>query len=228
MRIDVITLFPSLFDEPLRVSLLGRAVEAGVVEVVTHDLRAHGLGRHRTVDDEPYGGGAGMVMRPEPISAAVEEVRSPDSHVVLMSPRGPRLDHPTAQRLAALPHLILICGRYEGIDERVSEVVADEELSIGDYVLSGGELPALVVIEAVTRLVPGVLGNEESLASESHRAGLLEHPHYTRPPEWRGHRVPEVLLSGDHGAIERWRRSESERITRARRPDLEGSGSPEQ
>jgi tRNA (guanine37-N1)-methyltransferase len=228
MRIDVITLFPTLFDEPLRVSLLGRAVEAGVVEVVTHDLRAHGLGRHRTVDDEPYGGGAGMVMRPEPIAAAVEKVRRPDSHVVLMSPRGPRLDHPTAQRLAALPHLILICGRYEGIDERVSEVVADEELSIGDYVLSGGELPALVVIEAVTRLVPGVLGNEESLASESHRAGLLEHPHYTRPPDWRGHRVPEVLLSGDHGAIERWRRSESERITRARRPDLEGSGSPEQ
>jgi tRNA (guanine37-N1)-methyltransferase len=228
MRIDVITLFPSLFEEPLRVSLLGRAVEAGVVEVVTHDLRAHGLGRHRTVDDEPYGGGAGMVMRPEPIAAAVEEVRRPDSHVVLMSPRGPRLDHATAQRLAALPHLILICGRYEGIDERVSEVVADEELSIGDYVLSGGELPALVVIEAVTRLVPGVLGNEESLASESHRAGLLEHPHYTRPPEWRGHRVPEVLLSGDHGAVERWRRSESERITRARRPDLEGSGSPEQ
>ena len=228
MRIDVITLFPTLFDEPLRVSLLGRAVEAGVVEVVTHDLRAHGLGRHRTVDDEPYGGGAGMVMRPEPIAAAVEKVRRPDSHVVLMSPRGRRLDHPTAQRLAALPHLILICGRYEGIDERVSEVVADEELSIGDYVLSGGELPALVVIEAVTRLVPGVLGNEESLASESHRAGLLEHPHYTRPPEWRGHRVPEVLLSGDHGAVERWRRSESERITRARRPDLEESGSSEQ
>ena len=220
MRIDVITLFPSLFDEPLRVSLLGRAVEAGVVNVVAHDLRAHGLGRHRTVDDEPYGGGAGMVLRPEPIAAAVDAVRGPDSHVVLMSPRGARLDHAIAQRLAELSHLILICGRYEGVDERVSEKVADEELSIGDYILSGGELPALVVVEAVTRLIPGVLGNEASLSSESHRAGRLEHPHYTRPPEWRGSRVPDVLLSGNHGAVDEWRRSESERTTRERRPDL--------
>jgi tRNA (guanine37-N1)-methyltransferase len=220
MRIDVITLFPTLFEEPLRVSLLGRAVETGVVEVVTHDLRAHGLGRHRTVDDEPYGGGAGMVLRPEPIAAAVEEVRGPNSHVVLLSPRGARLDHAIAQRLATKSHLILVCGRYEGVDERVSEYVADEELSIGDYIVSGGEIPALVVIEAVARLVPGVLGNEESLTSESHRAGLLEHPHYTRPPEWRGHPVPEVLLSGNHAAVEAWRRSESERITRERRPDL--------
>ena len=220
MHIDVITLFPSLFVEPLRVSLLGRAVEAGVITVVTHDLRSHGLGRHRTVDDEPYGGGAGMVMRPEPISAAVEAVRGPESHVVLLSPRGARFDHAAAQRLAELRQLVLICGRYEGIDERVSELVAEEELSIGDYIVSGGELPALVVIEAVTRLVPGVLGNEESLTSESHRAGVLEHPHYTRPPEWRGHRVPDVLLSGNHRAIEEWRRGESERITRERRPDL--------
>jgi tRNA (guanine37-N1)-methyltransferase len=220
MHIDVITLFPSLFVEPLRISLLGRAVEAGVITVVTHDLRSHGLGRHRTVDDEPYGGGAGMVMRPEPISAAVEAVRGPESHVVLLSPRGTRFDHAAAQRLAELRQLVLICGRYEGIDERVSELVADEELSIGDYIVSGGELPALVVIEAVTRLVPGVLGNEESLTSESHRAGVLEHPHYTRPPEWRGHRVPDVLLSGNHRAIEEWRRGESERITRERRPDL--------
>jgi tRNA (guanine37-N1)-methyltransferase len=220
MRIDVITLFPELFLEPLRVSLLGRAVESGVVEINVHDLRAHGLGRHRTVDDEPYGGGAGMVLRPEPIAAAVEEVRGPDSHVILLSPRGTRLDNGVAGRLALRSHLVLICGRYEGVDERVSEHIADEELSIGDYILSGGEIPALVVIEAVTRLVPGVLGNEESLTSESHRAGLLEHPHYTRPPEWRGHRVPEVLLSGHHGAIDDWRRNESKRITRERRPDL--------
>jgi tRNA (guanine37-N1)-methyltransferase len=220
MRIDVITLFPSLFDEPLRTSLLGRAVEAGVVEVFTHDLRAHGLGRHRTVDDEPYGGGAGMVLMAEPIAAAVGEVRGPDSRVVLMSPRGTKFDHSVAGRLASLAHLIIVCGRYEGVDERVSEEIVDEEISIGDFVVSGGELPALLVIEAVTRLVPGVLGNEESLTSESHRAGLLEYPHYTRPPEWHGLRVPDVLLSGDHGAIETWRRAESERLTRARRPDL--------
>lgn len=220
MRIDVITLFPSLFFEPLRVSLLGRAIEAGVVEVLTHDLRDYGLGRHRTVDDEPYGGGAGMVLRPEPIAAAVEELRAPGSHIVLMSPRGARFDHGCAQQMALKQHLILVCGRYEGVDERVSEEIADEEISIGDFVVSGGEIPALVVIEAVTRLVPGVLGNEESLISESHRAGLLEHPQYTRPPEWRGRRVPEVLLSGNHGAVEAWRRAESERITRERRPDL--------
>jgi tRNA (guanine37-N1)-methyltransferase len=220
MRIDVVTLFPSLFDEPLRVSLLGKAIEASLLQVHVHDLRAHGLGRHRTVDDEPYGGGAGMVMRPEPIFAAVETLAAENSHVVLMSPRGRRLDQDMVAGLAAREHLILVCGRYEGVDERVSEHLVDDEVSIGDFVLAGGELAALVVIEALSRLLPGVLGNEESLASESHTAGLLEYPQYTRPADFRGLRVPDVLLSGDHGAIESWRRERSQEVTRARRPDL--------
>jgi tRNA (guanine37-N1)-methyltransferase len=220
VKIDVITLFPALFGEPLKTSLLGRGVEAGLLDIGVHDLRAHGLGRHRTVDDEPYGGGAGMVMRPEPIFSAVEAVATDDSHVVLMTPRGSRLTHETVGRLAGQRHLILICGRYEGVDERVSEYLADEEISIGDFVLAGGEVPALVVIEAVSRLVPGVLGNEASLTTESHSTGLLEHPHYTRPAEFRGHGVPEVLLSGDHGEIERWRAQRSLETTRERRPDL--------
>jgi tRNA (guanine37-N1)-methyltransferase len=213
MRVDVITLFPELFEAPLRTSLLGRAVGSHIMEVGVHDLREHGLGKHRSVDDAPFGGGPGMVMRPEPIFAAVEEVRRGDSHVVLLSPRGHRLDHSHVSRLASLSHLVLICGRYEGVDERISEHVVDEELSIGDFVLSGGEVAALVVIEAVSRLLPGVLGNEESLAAESHRDGGLEYPQYTRPAEWRGMQVPEVLLSGDHGAVERWRRERSEELT---------------
>jgi tRNA (guanine37-N1)-methyltransferase len=218
--IDVITLFPTLFDEPLRTSLLGKAVAGGLLEVRVHDLRAFGLGRHRSVDDEPYGGGAGMVMRPEPIFAAVEAVAADDAHVVLLSPRGHRLDHRSVARLARLDRMVLVCGRYEGVDERVAEHLADEELSIGDYVLAGGELAALVVIEAVSRLLPGVLGNAASLETESHAHGALEHAHYTRPAEFRGWRVPAVLLSGDHGAIEEYRRAESERLTRRRRPEL--------
>ena len=220
MRIDVVTIFPQLFAAPLETSLLGKAVSEGLLDVRVHDLREHGLGKHRSVDDEPYGGGAGMVMRPEPLFAAVEEVRGPESHVVLLSPRGRRLDHAGVVLLAQHAHLVLICGRFEGVDERVAEHLADEEVSIGDYVLAGGELPALVVIEAVSRLVPGVLGNAESLESESHAAGLLEYPQYTRPAEFRGWSVPDVLLSGDHGAVERWRRAQSERLTRDRRPDL--------
>jgi tRNA (guanine37-N1)-methyltransferase len=220
VRIDVVTLFPELFEVPLRTSLLGRAVASGTITVRVHDLRVHGLGRHRSVDDEPYGGGAGMVLRPEPIFEAVEPLRSSESHVVLLSARGTTLDHGHAARLAGFEHLILICGRYEGVDERVAQVLADEEISIGDYVVAGGELPALVVIEATTRLLPSVLGNSESLAAESHRDRMLEYPQYTRPPEYRGHRVPEVLLSGDHGAIARWRKEQSELLTRARRPDL--------
>ena len=220
MLIDVITLFPALFEAPLRTSVLGRAVAAEALEVRVHDLREHGLGRHRSVDDAPYGGGAGMVLRPEPIFAAVEAVATREARAVLLSPRGPRLDQRHVARLADERHLVLICGRYEGVDERVAQYLADEELSIGDYVLAGGELPALVVIEAVARMVPGTLGNVASLASESHAGGLLEHPHYTRPAEFRGWRVPEVLLSGDHGAVERWRRQEAERLTRERRPDL--------
>lgn len=220
MRIDVVTIFPELFDAPLKASLLGKAIEGGLLEVRTHDLRRWGVGRHQTVDDAPYGGGPGMVMRPEPIFDAVDSLRSDASHVVLLSPRGTKLDQPGVERLASESHLILICGRYEGVDERVALHLADAEISIGDYVLSGGELPALVVIEAVSRLVPRVLGNEASLRAESHVGGLLEHPHYTRPPEYRGWRVPEVLLSGDHGAVELWRATEAQRITRERRPDL--------
>jgi tRNA (guanine37-N1)-methyltransferase len=220
VRIDVITLFPELFEVPLRTSLLGQAVANATITIGVHDLRAHGLGRHRSVDDEPYGGGAGMVLRPEPIFEAVEAVRGPGSHVVLLSARGTKLDHGHAARLASRQHLILICGRYEGVDERVALDLADEELSIGDYVVSGGELPALVVIEATARLLPDVLGNAESLSSESHRDRTLEYPQYTRPPEYRGHRVPEVLLSGNHGAIALWRKQQSELLTRERRPDL--------
>lgn len=216
-RIDVVTIFPELFEVPLKTSLLGRAVESGLLQVAVHDLRAHGLGKHRSVDDEPYGGGPGMVMRPEPIFEAVDELSSDGSHVVLMSPRGSRLDHPGVARLASYDHLILICGRFEGVDERVALHCADEEISIGDYVLAGGELAALVVIETVSRMVPGVLGNEASLSEESHTAGELEYPQYTRPAEFRGHAVPDVLLSGDHGRIEQWRRTEAARVTRSRR-----------
>jgi tRNA (guanine37-N1)-methyltransferase len=220
MRIDVITIFPDVFTEYLRTSLLGKAIARGRLQVEVHDLRAWGFGRHRSVDDEPYGGGAGMVMRPEPIFEAVESVATEGSHVVLLSPRGRLLDQRHVAELAGLEHLILICGRYEGVDERVAEHLANEELSIGDYVLAGGELAAMVVIEATSRLVPGVLGNEQSLRHESHTGGMLEYPQYTRPPEYRGHKVPEVLLSGDHGAIDRWRSAQSQRLTRARRPDL--------
>lgn len=219
-RVDVITIFPELFEVPLRTSLLGKAVEEGLLTVAVHDLRAHGLGKHRSVDDEPYGGGPGMVMRPEPIFEAVDELREPGSRVILMSPRGKRLDHATVQRLAGEQHIILICGRFEGVDERVAAHCADEEISIGDFVLAGGELAALVVIETVSRLVPGVLGNVESLAAESHAEGALEYPQYTRPSEYRGLPVPEVLLSGDHGRIRRWRAEEADRATRSRRPDL--------
>ncbi|MGH2828164.1 MAG: tRNA (guanosine(37)-N1)-methyltransferase TrmD [Actinomycetota bacterium] len=220
MRIDVVTLFPQMFTSVLAASLLGRGIETGKLEVSLHDLRPHGLGKHHSVDDEPYGGGAGMVMRPEPIFDAVDSLRRESSHVVLLSPRGTLLTHRAVGRLAALDHLVLVCGRYEGVDERVAEFLADEELSIGDYVLAGGELAAMVVIEAVSRFVPGVVGNAASLTSESHAAGTLEYPQYTRPAEFRGHAVPEVLLSGHHGEIERWRRRQSEELTRSRRRDL--------
>ena len=184
-----------------------------------HDLRRWSTDRGRSVDDEPYGGGAGMIMSPAPFFAAVDDLSAPETHIVLTSPRGRTLDHETAVELAARNHLIVLCGRYEGVDERVS-TLADDEISIGDYVLAGGELPALVLIEAISRLIPGVLGNADSLDSESHAGGLLEYPQYTRPAEYRGLRVPEVLLSGDHGAVERWRAEQSARTTRSRRPDL--------
>ncbi len=220
MRIDVVTLFPGLFDEPLRTSILGRAVERELISVHLHDLREHGLGRHRSVDDYPYGGGAGMVLRPEPLYASVEPLREAGAAVILLDPAGERFTDTIARQLAVLPHLALVCGRYEGIDDRV-RLLVDREISIGDYVLTGGELPALVLIDAVTRLLPGVI-EEASHEDDSFAAGLLEYPQYTRPEEFRGQRVPPVLLSGDHGAVDRWRREEALRRTMERRPDLLG------
>jgi tRNA (guanine37-N1)-methyltransferase len=218
MRIDVVTLFPELFNLPLRTSVIGRAVERGLLEFATHDLREHGLGPHRSVDDYPYGGGAGMVLRPEPLAAAITPLRQDGAHVVLLDPAGERLTDALARELAGLPHLALVCGRYEGIDER-GRALADREVSIGDYVLTGGELPALVLVDAVTRLLPGVI-EEESSAGDSFAAGLLEHPQYTRPEVFEGQAVPAVLRSGHHGEVERWRRRESLRRTLQRRPDL--------
>lgn len=220
MKIDIVTLFPEFFDSPLRISLLGKAIKDGLLEVTPHDLRQWGIGRHRSVDDTPYGGGAGMVMRPEPFFEAVDSLRGDASHVLLLSARGSLLTQNRVEELASLEHLVLLCGRYEGVDERVAMHAADEELAIGDYVLAGGEAAALVVVEAVSRIVPGVLGNAESLASESHSGGSLEYPQFTRPAEFRGNKVPEVLLSGDHGAIEKWRREQSEQLTKQRRPGL--------
>ena len=218
MRIDVVTLFPELIELPLRISIVGRAVESGLLEFGVHDLREHGLGRHRSVDDYPYGGGAGMVMRPEPLFEAVEPLRDAGAHVILLDPAGERLTDALARNLATLPHLALVCGRYEGIDERVRTLV-DREVSIGDYVLTGGELPALVLIDALARLVPGVIA-QASHEGDSFASGLLEHPQYTRPELFRDLPVPPVLLSGNHGAVERWRRQEALRRTRQRRPDL--------
>ena len=221
MRIDVVTIFPGIFESPLRESLLGRAIEAGLLDVRVHDLRDSTSDRHRQVDDESYGGGPGMVLKPEPVFAAVESVGQGDRRNILLSPAGRRLDQALVRELADEPWLVLICGRYEGVDERVVEGLPAEEVSIGDYVLSGGEVPALVVLEAVTRLVPGVIGREESHRRDSFgQEGLLDHPHFTRPAEFRGMRVPETLLSGDHAAIERWRRQAALEKTRRNRPDL--------
>jgi tRNA (guanine37-N1)-methyltransferase len=223
MRVDIVTIFPGMVELPMRESLLGRAIAAGILDVHVHDLRRWTTDRHRSVDDEAFGGGPGMVMRPEPIFAAVESLDPDRGRVLLLSPAGRRLDQALARELADEPHLTLICGRYEGVDERVAEGLPAEEISIGDYVLSGGELPALVVAEAVTRLVPGVIGNEESHARDSFSDPHgLDHPHYTRPREFRGMAVPEVLLSGNHAEIERWRSEAAEEKTRRIRPDLSG------
>ena len=220
MRIDVITLFPGIFEGPLRESLLGRAIARGQVDVRVHDLREHAHDPHRTTDDYSFGGGPGMVMRPEPVFEAVESLEDGDRRVILLSPAGRRLDQALVRELAAEPWLVLICGRYEGVDERVVEGLPAEEISIGDFVLSGGEIPALVPIEAVTRLIPGVVGNEESLGAESFSEGALDHPHYTRPRAFRGMEVPDVLLSGDHGRIARWREQAAAEKTKRNRPDL--------
>jgi tRNA (guanine37-N1)-methyltransferase len=221
VRIDVVTIFPALVRDVLAESLIGRATEAGTLDVRVHDLRDRTTDRHRTVDDESFGGGPGMVLKPEPLFAAVESLDPDRGRVVAMSPAGRLLDQMFAAELAAEPHLTILCGRYEGFDERVIDGLPAEEVSIGDYVVSGGELPALVLIEAVTRLVPGVLGNEASHRRDSFsEAGLLDHPVYTRPQEFRGMRVPDVLVSGDHAAIEAWRRSAAAAKTARNRPDL--------
>ena len=224
MRIDVLTIFPDAISPFVRASLLGKALERGLVDIRVHDLRDYATNKHRKVDDEPYGGGVGMVMTPEPFFAAVEAIAPDrtrdDPRVILLSPQGRRFEQRVVKELAALPWIVLLCGRYEGVDERVAEHLADAELSIGDYVLAGGEAASLVVIDAVTRTVPGVVGEPESVARESFEDGRLDHPHFTRPESFRGMRVPEVLLSGNHGEIERWRKAEADRRTRQRRPDL--------
>jgi tRNA (guanine37-N1)-methyltransferase len=218
MRIDVLTLFPKMFESPFAESIVARARAAGKLELAVHDLRGWATDRHRTVDDVPYGGGAGMVFSPEPLATAIRALRS-RGHVVLLSAQGRLFDEAAARRLAALDHVVLVAGHYEGVDERVIESDMEEELSIGDYVLTGGELPAMVVIDAVARLLPGVI-DEASLREESHTAGLLEGPQYTRPPEFEGRKVPAVLLSGDHASIAKWQRAEAIRRTVERRPEL--------
>jgi tRNA (guanine37-N1)-methyltransferase len=221
MRIDVVTIFPEYLEPPLGLSLLGQARERGLLDVRLHDPRQHTTDRHRSVDDPPFGGGAGMVMTPDPLFAAVEAA-AVVRPLLLLSASGRRFDQAWARELASGPGFSLLCGRYEGVDQRVADHLCDGELSVGDYVLAGGEAAALVVIEAVARLVPGVLGNDASVAEESFADGLLEYPQYTRPAEFRGWTVPEVLRSGDHARVERWRRAQALRRTRARRPDLAG------
>ncbi|MCP4248163.1 MAG: tRNA (guanosine(37)-N1)-methyltransferase TrmD [bacterium] len=218
MKISVITIFPEFFDSPLDVSLVGRARSAGIVDIEVIALRAYGLGRHQKLDGAPFGGGAGLVMRVEPLAAALEAL--PASHKVLLSAAGHRLTQATLDRFAGLEHVTLVCGRYEGVDERAAEHLMDEEVSLGDYVLLGGEVGALAIIEGVVRLLPGVVGNPESVINESFREGLVEEPQYTRPVEFRGWEVPEVLRSGNHERVAEWRRKQRERRTRQRRPDL--------
>ena len=222
MRIDILTLFPEMLEGPLSASLLGKAIQDGILDVAVTNIRDFATDRHRTVDDAPYGGGAGMVMRCEPIYAAVESLRGRNSieRVILLSPRGRRLDQGIVRELAQAPDLVLLCARYEGVDERVRTGLCTDEISIGDYVLSGGELPALVMVEAISRMLPGVVGKWESVATDSFYDGVLGAPQYTRPASFRGMDVPDVLLSGHHAEIDRWRRKEALRATRDRRPDL--------
>jgi tRNA (guanine37-N1)-methyltransferase len=215
----VLTLFPDMFPGPLAYSLAGRALQSALWSLQAVNIRGFATDRHRTVDDTPFGGGAGMVLRPDVVDAAVASVAD-ERPLVFLTPRGGPLTQHDAQRYATGPGIILLCGRYEGVDQRVIEARRMQEVSIGDYVLSGGELAALVVLDAVVRLLPGVMGAEESAEEESFLHGLLEYPHYTRPAEWQGRRVPDMLLSGDHAAVAAWRRAEAERLTRERRPDL--------
>jgi tRNA (guanine37-N1)-methyltransferase len=223
MRLDIVTIFPQMFAGPFAEGVVARGIAAGLVDLKVHDLRDFTTDRHRVVDDVPYGGGPGMVLKPEPLFRAVEHVRATrgtPGAVVLTSPQGRRFTASEAERLAGLQHVVILCGRYEGVDERVRGHVATEEISIGDYVLSGGELAAMVIADAVSRFVPGVVGDERSVAADSFARGLLDCPHYTRPAEFQGWTVPEVLLSGHHAEIDRWRRREALRRTLERRPEL--------
>jgi tRNA (guanine37-N1)-methyltransferase len=225
MRFDIVTLFPEMFSGPFQASMLARAQEQGLIQIRAVNLRDHAASKHRITDDAPFGGGGGMVMKPEPLFAAVEALRCPaekacKEEVVLLCPQGRKLTHQIVSEIAQKEHLILLCGHYESVDERVREHLATDDISIGDYVLTGGELPAMVLVDAVSRLVPGVLGNEAGPADESFASGLLEYPQYTRPAEFRSWAVPDILLSGDHERIRRWRREQALRRTLQRRPDL--------
>ena len=222
MIVQILTIFPEMCREIFDASILGRAREKGLATLEAVDLREWTTDRHRTTDDAPYGGGPGMVMKIEPIDRALADLRSPQSKVILMSPQGRRFNHSLATSLATESHIILVCGHYEGIDQRVADHLVDDEISIGDFVLTNGALPALVITDAVVRLLPGVLGDSESAPNDSFATGLLDHPHYTRPEEYRGWRVPEILLSGNHAAIEGWRRVAALSATRKNRPDLAG------
>jgi tRNA (guanine37-N1)-methyltransferase len=223
LKIDIVTIFPKMVQAPLAEGIVGRAIDRGILDVKVHDLRDFATDRHRVVDDVPFGGGPGMVLKPEPLFRAVEHIRTvrgnPDA-VLLTTPDGRRFSHGDAERLSRVPHVAMLCGRYEGVDDRVRRHLATDEISIGDYVVSGGELPALVITDAVARLVPGVVGDEESVARDTFARGLLDFPQYTRPAEFQGLKVPEVLLSGHHAEIERWRRREALARTIERRPDL--------
>ncbi|MBI2222916.1 MAG: tRNA (guanosine(37)-N1)-methyltransferase TrmD [Acidobacteria bacterium] len=223
MTFEIVTIFPAMVEASLREGVLGRAIERGLFDVRIHDLRAFTDDKHHVVDDVAYGGGPGMVMKPEPFFRAVDTIaasRGRPSAVILTTPDGRPFDHAAAERLAALPHVVILCGRYEGVDDRVRQQLATEEVSIGDYVLTGGELPALVIVDAVARLLPGVVGDEESVARDSLARGLLDYPQFTRPANFRGAEVPPVLLSGHHAEIERWRRREALRRTLETRPEL--------
>jgi tRNA (guanine37-N1)-methyltransferase len=220
VRIDILTLFPRMFDGPFAESIVARATAADIVEIAIHNLRDWTHDRHRTVDDKPFGGGAGMVMKPGPLFEAIEALRRQGGQTILLTPQGEVFSQRLAADLATQPSLLLVCGHYEGIDERVREHAVDREISIGDYVLSGGEIPAMVVADAVIRLLPGALGCAESAVDESHSAGLLEYPQYTRPADFRGWTVPDILLSGNHAAIAAWRREQARQRTQTRRPDL--------
>jgi tRNA (guanine37-N1)-methyltransferase len=224
MHFDILTLFPRMFETPFEESIVHRAVEQGSVTIAVHNIRDFATDKHRVTDDAPYGGGGGMVMKPEPIFRAVESILAgcdaPSTSVILLSPQGRSFTQAVARELSAHSRLVLICGRYEGVDERVRVGLADDEISIGDYVLTGGEIPAMVVVDAVTRLIPGVLGDPSATVKDSHADSLLEHPQYTRPAVFRGHAVPEVLLSGNHAAVDLWKRRQALLRTHQRRPDL--------